>query len=96
MIQKFAATCGLVESELVNLNHTSNSMSLVSLKSAKFAQAVAAEWRRTSQDGTPGEIPLSVPARSRLSQDRLICDFAGAAGATGPDNQALAFLRPLN
>ena len=42
MIEKFAATGGSVESERLNLNHTSNFMILVSLMYAKFALAVAA------------------------------------------------------
>ncbi len=43
MIEKFADICGLVASELLNLNHTGNSASRVSLMSAKFARLVAAE-----------------------------------------------------
>jgi hypothetical protein len=51
MIQKFATICGTVESELLNLNHTSNSMILVSLMFPKFAREQAAGWLRTSETG---------------------------------------------
>jgi len=52
MIQKFATICGSAECELLNLNHTGSSMILVSLLSAKFAQAAAAEWRRLRRRDT--------------------------------------------
>lgn len=94
MIEKFATTGGLVESELLNLNHTSNSMSLVSLKSAKFAQAVAPEWRRTSQDGTLGEIPASGPPRSRFSQDRLIFRLRRARRRDRPGQSGFSIPSP--
>ena len=37
MIEKFASTCSPVRSEFLDLNHTSNSMILVSLMIPKFA-----------------------------------------------------------
>jgi hypothetical protein len=51
MIEKFAGGRGLVRSEFLDLNHTSNSMNLVSLMIAKFARDASGKVRRTSQSG---------------------------------------------
>jgi hypothetical protein len=42
---------GEVARELLDLNHTSNSMILVSLKISKFAPEGSVERRRTSESG---------------------------------------------
>src|SRR5262245_30779149 len=41
MSEKFAGACGLIRSEFLDLNHTSNSMILVSLVIPKFAPSPA-------------------------------------------------------
>ena len=51
MIEKFAGMCGMVRSEFLDLNHTSNTMILVSLMISKFAQNPGIELRRTSKSG---------------------------------------------
>lgn len=51
MIQKFAIVRSNAGSELLNLNHTSNSLILVSLLFPKFARELAAGWMRTSETG---------------------------------------------
>jgi hypothetical protein len=51
MFEKFATTCGWVWSEYLDLNHTSNSMILVSLLIPKFAPDPSREFWRTSESG---------------------------------------------
>jgi hypothetical protein len=51
MIEKFAIPCCSVQSEFLDLNHTSYSMSLVSLMIPKFAPQPGLEHRRTSESG---------------------------------------------
>ena len=51
MIEKFAGVRSLVGSEFLDLNHTSNSMNLVSLVIPKFAGDPGIEPRRTSESG---------------------------------------------
>jgi hypothetical protein len=51
MIEKFATIRGLVESEFLDLNHTSKSMILVSLMIPKFARDPGIEHWRTSESG---------------------------------------------
>jgi hypothetical protein len=51
MIEKFATICGPVGSELLDLNHTSNSLILVSLMIPKFAGAVSGKVGRPSESG---------------------------------------------
>jgi hypothetical protein len=51
MIEKFAEDRGMGWSEFLDLNHTSNSMSLVSLTIAKSARDAGGEVWRTSQSG---------------------------------------------
>jgi hypothetical protein len=51
MIEKFAGIRGMVGSEFLDLNHTSNSMILVSLMIPKFARDAGGEVRRTSESG---------------------------------------------
>lgn len=51
MIEKFAGVRGMVRSEFLDLNHTSKSMILVSLKIAKFARDASGRGGRTSQSG---------------------------------------------
>jgi hypothetical protein len=51
MIEKFAGICGAVRSEFLDLNHTSNTMILVSLMIPKFAPQPSLEYRRTSESG---------------------------------------------
>ena len=49
MIQKFAIVRSNAGSELLNLNHISSSLILVSLLFPKFARERAAGWMRTSE-----------------------------------------------
>ncbi len=51
MIEKFAVARGTRLSEFLDLNHTTNSMILVSLLIAKFAWGPSIEGGRTSQSG---------------------------------------------
>jgi hypothetical protein len=51
MIEKFAGARGFPLSEFLDLNHTSNSMILVSLVIPKFAREPSIEPRRTSESG---------------------------------------------
>ncbi len=51
MIEKFADARGYLVSEFLDLNHTSNSMILVSLVIPKFAGAVSGKVGRTSESG---------------------------------------------
>ena len=51
MIEKFAGARGTVQSEFLDLNHTSNSIILVSLWIPKFAREAETELRRTSESG---------------------------------------------
>jgi hypothetical protein len=51
MIEKFACARGKALSDFVDLNHTSNSMILVSLMIPKFAPQPGIERRRTSESG---------------------------------------------
>jgi hypothetical protein len=51
MIEKFARVRGLVQSEFLGLNHTTDFMILVSLMIAKFARDTVGEGWRTSQSG---------------------------------------------
>ncbi len=51
MIEKFARVRGLVQSEFLDLNHTTDFMILVSLMIAKFARDAVGEGWRTSQSG---------------------------------------------
>lgn len=48
MIEKFARIVGKVQSELLDLNHTSKYLLLVPLKLPKFAPEPSREYRRTS------------------------------------------------
>jgi hypothetical protein len=49
MIEKFATSCGKVQSEFLDLNRTSKSMLLVLLAIPKFAPEFKGELRRTSE-----------------------------------------------
>ena len=51
MIEKFACAGGKAVSEFLDLNHTSNSMILVSLMIPRFAPEPRIEHRRTSESG---------------------------------------------
>ncbi len=51
MIEKFAITSGLVPSEILDLDHTSKSMILVSLVIPKFALGPSRKLKRTSEPG---------------------------------------------
>jgi hypothetical protein len=51
MIEKFASVSGTPLSEFLDLNHTSDSMILVSLMIPKFAPETSIEHRRTSERG---------------------------------------------
>ena len=51
MIEKFAGVRGMVRSEFLDLNHTSNSSNLVSLMIPKFARDTGGKVRRTSESG---------------------------------------------
>jgi hypothetical protein len=51
MIEKFAGICRTSWSEFLDLNHTRNSMTLVSLWIPKFAPGPSIEIRRTSESG---------------------------------------------
>ena len=51
MIEKFAGVCDMVLSEFLDLNHTSNAMTLVSLMISKFAPKPGVEHRQTSKSG---------------------------------------------
>jgi hypothetical protein len=51
MIEKFAINSGQGSSEFFDLNHTSESMLLVSLMIPKFAPHSSSELRRTSESG---------------------------------------------
>jgi hypothetical protein len=51
MMEKFATICGAVGSELLDLNHTSDSLILVSLMIPKLAAAASAKVGRTSESG---------------------------------------------
>ena len=51
MIEKFAGVAGMVRSEIIDLNHTNNSI-LASLVIAKFAHYGGGKVRRTSESGT--------------------------------------------
>jgi hypothetical protein len=51
MIEKFAGARGLVQSECLDLNHTSKSMILVSLMISKFAWDAGGEVWQTSKSG---------------------------------------------
>ena len=51
MIEKFAIVVGKVQSEFLDLNHTSKPMILVSLMIPKFAPWPSDELRRTSETG---------------------------------------------
>jgi hypothetical protein len=51
MIEKFATVRGLVRSEFLDLDHTTNSMILVSLIIPKFARDAGANVWRTSEWG---------------------------------------------
>jgi hypothetical protein len=51
MIEKFASSIGQVESEFLDLNHTSNSMIPVSLLIPKFAHYPGGELWRISESG---------------------------------------------
>jgi len=51
MIEKFAIINGEVSSEFLDLNHTSESMVLVSLRIPKFAPGTSSELWRTSESG---------------------------------------------
>jgi hypothetical protein len=51
MIEKFAQTCAASDGEFLDLNHTRNSMILVSFLIPKFAQAPGTERRRTPESG---------------------------------------------
>jgi len=55
MIEKFAGARGKVVSQFLDLNHTSNSMVLVSLMIPKFALEPSIEHQRTSEIGTLAE-----------------------------------------
>jgi hypothetical protein len=49
--QKFALTCGRLESELLSQNHTSNTLILVSLLNPKFVTVRATLCVLTSDSG---------------------------------------------
>ena len=51
MIEKFANSRCMVESEFFDLNHTSKTMILVSLMIPKFARGPSIEVWRTSESG---------------------------------------------
>ena len=51
MIEKFAGIRGDFPSEFLDLNHTSDSMILVSLLIPKFARDTSIEVKRTSESG---------------------------------------------
>jgi hypothetical protein len=51
MIEKFARYRDKVPSEFLDLNHTSPSLMLVSLKMPKFARDTSIEAMRTSESG---------------------------------------------
>jgi hypothetical protein len=51
MIERFARVRGMVVSEFLDLNHTSKSMTLVSLMIPKFARDAGGEVWRTSESG---------------------------------------------
>jgi hypothetical protein len=51
MIEKFAIARGMVQSEFLDLNHTSKVIDLVSLMIPKFAPDPSIERRRTSESG---------------------------------------------
>ena len=51
MIEKFASARDKVESEFLDLNHTSHSMVLVSLLIPKFAPGSGIKGGRTSESG---------------------------------------------
>jgi hypothetical protein len=51
MIEKFGILSGEVSSEFLDLNHTSKSMTLVSLMLPKFALEPSGELGRTSESG---------------------------------------------
>ena len=51
MIEKFAKSRGTVSSEFLDLNHTSNTMMLVSLMIPEFARDTGIEVWRTSESG---------------------------------------------
>ena len=51
MIEKFAGACDMVLSEFLDLNHTSNTMILVSHMISKFAPNPSGEHRQTSKLG---------------------------------------------
>ncbi len=51
MIEKFADAGCKVRSKFLDLNHTSNTMILVSLMIPKFAPQPSLEYRRTSKSG---------------------------------------------
>jgi hypothetical protein len=51
MIEKFAIASSLLPGEFLDLNHTSNSMILVSLLSPKFAPGPGRKLKRTSEPG---------------------------------------------
>ncbi len=51
MIEKFGILSGEAPSEFLDLNHTSKSMTLVSLMIPKFAPEASGELRRTSESG---------------------------------------------
>jgi hypothetical protein len=59
MIEKFAGVCDMVVSEFLNLNHTSNTMILVSLVISKFAPKLASNTGEL-QTGTLGPIRKSL------------------------------------
>ena len=51
MIEKFADVRGMVQSEFLDLNHTSKFMILVSLMIPKFAWEASGEVRRAPESG---------------------------------------------
>ena len=51
MIEKFASAGGEVPSEFLDLNHSSNSMMLVSLVTPKFTYELSIDHWRTSESG---------------------------------------------
>lgn len=51
MIEKFAVRCREVQSEFLDLNHTGNSMILVSLIIPKLARGPSVKLRRASELG---------------------------------------------
>ena len=52
MIEQFATICCAASSELLDLNHAGNSLTLASLVIPRFACAVSVELGRTSEFGT--------------------------------------------